>query len=113
MAPIRELPDGYQEIRRTIFSEGKLILWLNVASLIPIAVALILMALWWIVAAAINPTSADSSGEIPWLVGLLLAIVVVLPLHELIHGVVIRLVGHRARRASSAARGGRGSSRSA
>lgn len=97
MAPLQELPDGYSEVRRTILTEGNLLLWLNIGALIPMALALVAMALWWVVAAAINPAPSDGGGDTPWILGAVLAIVIVLPLHELIHGIAIALVGHKAR----------------
>lgn len=97
MAPIQSLPENYHEVRRTMLTEGNLILWLNIAGLVPMALALAAMAGWWVVAAAVNPTPSDPASEIPWLLGAVIAIVVVLPLHELIHGIAIRMVGHKAR----------------
>jgi hypothetical protein len=97
MSAIHELPTDYRENLRYVLTEGRRLLWLNVAALLPMLVAIVAMAGWWEVAAPLRAASADTSLSIPWWLGIAAMYLIVLPLHELFHGLAITLVGHRAR----------------
>ena len=94
MNPIHELPADYEEVRYVLLTEEKLLLRLNLYAVIPLAAAVLLMGWWWTVASA----GRDASGEtgIVWWIALILIFVLVLPFHELIHGITITLLGHHA-----------------
>jgi hypothetical protein len=96
-APIRELPPGYAEVRHLVLTEDRRLLWLNLLSLIPLAAALGVMALWTVIIAPIRGGIAVSTVELPWWLAVVIVLVVVLPLHELLHGIAITLTGHPAR----------------
>ena len=96
MPPIRELPPGYIETRAVVLTDDRLLLRLNLWSLVPLAGALGLMLGWAALVAALRapvPTGPD----VPWGLALVAAIFLVLPLHELIHAAFIAGYGHRPR----------------
>lgn len=97
MPPVRELPPHYQEALHYVLTEGRRLLWLNVASLIPIVLSLMGMAGWWVLVSRLRGDVPEVSGSIPWWLGLIAIFVIVLPLHELFHGLAIQSMGHRAR----------------
>ncbi|MFN8565787.1 MAG: DUF3267 domain-containing protein, partial [Anaerolineae bacterium] len=101
--PIHELPPGYLEVRYVRLTEDRLLLWLNLLSVIPVILMIGLMAVWWVVVSwgrALEP-----SNQIPWWLGLIAAIVIVLPLHELLHGVTIAFFGQRVRYGAKLSKG--------
>ncbi len=101
--PIHELPPGYLEVRHVVLTEDRLLLWLNLLSVIPVILMIGLMAVWWVVVSwgrALEP-----SNQIPWWLGLIAAIVIVLPLHELLHGVTIAFFGQRVRYGAKLSKG--------
>lgn len=98
--PLHELPAGYTEYHRYVLTDQRLLLMLNLAALIPLALSLILMALWQAIvvgglrsAGIVHPL--PSGGDIPWWLGVIIGFFVVLPFHELLHGIMIRRFGHR------------------
>jgi hypothetical protein len=99
--PIRALPDGYEAIYHLTITDPKLLLRLNLIALIPLFLSVVFFFAWGNVAAQLRaawfPQIAASTFEVPWLIGVVLAIVLVLPLHELIHGIAIQLTGHKPR----------------
>ncbi len=103
MNPIHELPAGYEEVRYVLLTEEKLLIRLNLLAVIPLVAAIPLMGWWWAVAS----WGRDASGEtgIVWWIALILIFVIVLPLHELIHGITIMLLGHRARYGAKLSKG--------
>lgn len=96
--PIRSLPPGYREAERMRVTEPRRLFWLNVFSLIPLAGSgLVIGGLLAIYNAADAPLVIDALPQsIPSEIGLLL-VLLVLPLHEWIHGQAIRYYGHRPR----------------
>mgnify|MGYP001385469876 CR=1 FL=1 len=102
MPALHELPPGYTELRRyNLLTDRKLLFTLNIAALIPFAVVLVLMLAWLMIVARIHDAGIvqplDFSMAIPsWLliVGLL---VIVLPFHEILHGLVMKRLGHNVR----------------
>lgn len=101
--PIHELPSDYDEVRHVQLTEDRLLLWLNVLSVIPIVAMLAVMAVWWVVVSIGREPQPDM--PIPWWVALVAAIVIVLPLHELLHGVTIAYFGQRVRYGAKLSKG--------
>lgn len=94
--PIHELPPDYREVEHLILLQPDRALLLNLLALLPLGAALLLMAAWWTV--VLRMRGAFPGGpDIPWWLGLLAALVIVLPLHEWIHGQAIAWAGHRPR----------------
>lgn len=91
--PIHELPPTYQEVEHLVVTEGGRLLWLNLLSLIPLALAIVGVNVWW---QWVVSWRGSLPGDLHWLIGLPLALLVLL-LHELIHAAVILLVGHKPR----------------
>lgn len=90
------LPDGYREVRYFSLTSGRRVLWLNLLSLIPLAVALAVMTGWQTLILQLRgPVAAAAEPNTLLLVVLML--VGVLGLHEWIHGLAIRAAGHRPR----------------
>jgi len=93
--PLRALPEGYQEVLHYRLTEGRRLLWLNVAALIPLALAVLLLDLWWTAFAGARAPAPAEPLNLPWWTSI--AALIVLPLHELVHGGAIALLGHRPR----------------
>lgn len=94
-APIAELPLGYSEVEHlALLTPGRALL-VNLLALIPLGIALAVMALWW--AAALSLRGPRPGPDVPWWLGLLAVLALMLPLHELCHGLAIRWAGHRPR----------------
>ena len=91
-SPIRELPPTYREVLHLVVTEGKLLLWLNLLSLVPLVVGLIGLTAWWRL--VVMWRGLHPGAEVSWLIGSLGALLV-LGLHEVVHAVVVALVGHR------------------
>lgn len=92
--PIDDVPPGWVEVRRVVLTEDRLLLRLNLLALIPLAVTAVVLLGWMVLRSASAPT--DAGPDVPfWLT--LIIIVLVLPLHELIHGAAILGCGHRPR----------------
>ncbi len=101
--PIHDLPPGFREIKFVLLTEDRLLLRLNLLACIPLVGMLILMALWWVIVSLGRvPTPAP---EIPWWLALAVILLVVLPLHELIHGLVIAGLGQRVRYGAKLSKG--------
>jgi hypothetical protein len=97
--PIHELPPDYVLSDRFTLEDRKLILRLNIAALIPLGIALVWMAVWQVIADRLRggPPLIQTDINIQWWVGVILLLIIVLPLHELLHGLAMALVGHRAK----------------
>ncbi|MBN2305473.1 MAG: DUF3267 domain-containing protein [Anaerolineae bacterium] len=97
--PITALPDGYREVRYLSVNQRGMLVWLNLMSLIPLVIsAMLIFGLGQVYHEELGAPLVI--GELPftlpsWL-GLILALLV-LPLHELIHGLAIQQCGHRPR----------------
>ena len=101
--PIHELPPGYDEVRHVRLTEDRLLFWLNILSVIPIVAMVVVMAVWWAVVSIGREPQPDT--PVPWWAALVVAIVVVLPLHELLHGVTIAYFGQRVRYGAKLSKG--------
>lgn len=99
--PMRELPAGYALALHLNLFDPKLLLRLNLAGLALTAAAFLAVALWNDAIAPLReawfPQSAAVTQEAPGVLLVLIALCVVLPLHELIHGAAIALCGYRPR----------------
>jgi hypothetical protein len=92
---IHELPSDYHEIRHVELTSDRLLLALNVLAPVPLTLMLVWMAVWWVIVSAGRAPSDPVN--IPWWLAIIAIIVIVLPLHELLHGLTIHAVGHEAR----------------
>ncbi len=96
--PITTLPDHYQEVKHLVATTPKTLFWLNVASLVPLGLALLLLSRWSsIIQSLRGPYNTVFSETFHWLPGLLLVLIVTFGGHEAAHGLAIRLTGHRPR----------------
>ncbi|MBI5667227.1 MAG: DUF3267 domain-containing protein [Chloroflexi bacterium] len=95
LPPVHELPPGYREVYHLVLLEPGKILLVNLLALLPLGAALLLMAGWW--ALVVRARGLFPGPAVPWWLGLLLALLIVLPLHEWLHGQAIRWAGHRPR----------------
>jgi hypothetical protein len=97
--PVRALPPDYREVRYMSINERGVLLWLNIMSLVPLVIGgLLVFGLLLVYHEALNAPLAIAAlpGSMPSQLGLLL-VVLILPLHELVHGVVIARYGHKPR----------------
>lgn len=96
--PIHTLPADYAEVRHLVATEQRTLLWLNLASLIPLGLALLMMGWWWAFVQRLRgPYSTAFSETISWVVAVLVVLVITFGGHEAIHGLAIRWAGHRPR----------------
>ncbi|MAS36797.1 MAG: hypothetical protein CL610_22520 [Anaerolineaceae bacterium] len=96
--PIHALPSEYREVRHLVATESRTLLWLNVASLVPLILALLVMGWWWSTVRQLRgPISTAFSESLHWLPAVMVVLVVTFGGHELIHGLAIRWAGHRPR----------------
>jgi len=92
---IHDVPDDYTEIKHLVLTQDRLLLWLNILALVPLLIMLVLMALWWVVVSWGRPPEAGI--DVPWWLALIAILLVVLPLHEFLHGLMIMAFGQRVR----------------
>ncbi|HVU10901.1 MAG TPA: DUF3267 domain-containing protein [Phototrophicaceae bacterium] len=102
-ASLYDLPPGYGEIRRVLLTERRLLIWLNIIAIVPLILMIIWMAIWWGIASRGRATSGDLG--IPWWLAVIIVFVIVLPLHELLHGITIRLLGYPVRYGANLSKG--------
>jgi len=96
--PIHALPEGYVEDRHLVATERRTLLLLNLAALVPLGLALALVGLWWATVRQLRgPYSTAFSEQFPVLVGILAVLVITFGGHEALHGLAIRLYGHKPR----------------
>lgn len=97
--PITILPDNYREAHYISINQRGMLLWLNVMSLIPLVVGgLLIFGVWLVYHEELGgPLAINALPEnVPSWLGLVL-VLLVLPLHELMHGLAIQHYGHRPR----------------
>jgi hypothetical protein len=97
--PVRALPPDYREVRYMNINEHGVLLWLNVLSLVPLTISGLIVFGWLLVYSEElgSPLVINALPDsIPTLAGLA-AVLIVLPLHEWIHGLFIARCGHKAR----------------
>jgi hypothetical protein len=95
--PITALPAAYAEARRVVLTEPRLLLWLNLGGIIPLIAALLLMSGYWSLIAPLRPSILPDRAPLPDLLMLIVVIVIVFPVHELVHGAAIAWIGHQPR----------------
>lgn len=95
LSPVHELPPGYHEVLHLVLLQPGKVLLVNLLALLPLGAAIAAMAGWW--AFILRVRGLFPGPALPWWLGLLLALVIVLPLHEWIHGQAIVWAGHRPR----------------
>jgi hypothetical protein len=96
--PIHTLPAGYIQARHLVATEGRTLLWLNLASLAPLGLALIVMGWWWALVRQLRgPYSTAFSEQFPAIIGIAAVLLITLGGHEALHGLAIRLYGHKPR----------------
>ncbi len=96
MRPIHELPPGYHEVYHLVLLRPGTALLINLLALLPLGAALVLMAGWWSVVLRLRGLFPGGPDVPAWL-GVIVVLLVVLPLHEGLHGLAIRRAGHRPR----------------
>jgi hypothetical protein len=97
--PVLVLPSNYREVSYMSINERGMLIWLNVMSLVPLAIAglLVFGSLLVYHGELGAPLMVRAlPDEIPPAVGFAM-ILLVLPLHEWIHGLAIRHYGHKPR----------------
>lgn len=97
--PVRALPDDYQEIHHFSINQRSILLRLNLLSLVPLVLGGLLAFGAWLVYHEELGAPLVLEGlpdRLPSGVGLAL-VLLVLPLHELVHGLAIQHYGHRPR----------------
>ncbi len=96
--PIRELPADYVMADRYLLTDQKVLMRLNLAALIPLFAMLVFMAVWQVIVGQLRVMGILPAPifniELPWWASLVVSLVIVLPLHELLHGLTIRYYGH-------------------
>ncbi len=102
MPPIHTLPADYVERAHVVLTDDALLLKLNVLSLVPLLIMAALLLPYWALTAPLHPLYDVAINPV---VGIIATIVIVLPLHELIHGAAIIWCGHRARFGMKLAKG--------
>lgn len=101
-----ELPPGYREDRHLAATEGRVLFWLNVLSLIPLVIALMVVGLWGAFVRRLRgPILSPLWENIPWLLAVIVVIILMIGLHEWIHGLAIRWVGYKPRYGINLAKG--------
>ncbi len=95
--PIDELPESYIEAEHLVLTKAGMLFWLNVLSLLLIVPFFILMVVWsGLVVEVRGPFPSEVLASVPvWVYWI--ATFMVLPLHELVHGLAIRWAGHKPR----------------
>jgi hypothetical protein len=91
---LTELPPGYHADYHLSVTDPKQLVWLNILALVAI-VPFAALSFGWLALAGQVRGGADGSASINLL--LVLLTLLVLPLHELVHGVFIRWAGHTPR----------------
>lgn len=95
---VHELPFGYRETRYFLATEKNTLIWLNIMSIPPMLIAFAGMHAWITQVRLWRGDYPHASGEgIPWIIGFLVAVVVMMIVHEGLHGIAIALLGHKPR----------------
>lgn len=93
--PNEDVPPGLVEAHRVVLTEDRLLLRLNLLTLIPLAISVFAMLIWAFVVSGYR-AAVPPGPDIPWWLALILSLLV-LPLHELVHAIFILGSGHRPR----------------
>lgn len=92
------LPEHYREAGEVILTTPRTLLWLNIASLLPLAVALLILARWYAsIQSWRGPYNTLFSETLHWLPALIVVLVLTFGGHEALHGLAILWAGHQPR----------------
>ncbi len=87
-------------------TEGRVLFWLNVLSLIPLVIALMVVGLWGVFVRRLRgPIPSVFWENVPWILAVVVVIALMIGLHEWIHGLAIRWVGYKPRYGINLAKG--------
>jgi hypothetical protein len=96
--PIHTLPEDYREVRHIVATQPKILLRLNLASLIPLGIALWAMNTWSAQIQRLRgPYNTAFSESFSVVLALALVLLITFGGHELVHALAIRWAGHKAR----------------
>lgn len=95
---IHHLPENYQETGYFLATEQKTLIWLNFMSIPPMLFAFVGMHAWLDQIRQWRGDYPNAFGEsIPWIIGFLVSVVLMMLVHEGLHGLAIALFGHTPR----------------
>ena len=96
--PIHTLPESYREAKHLVATERGMLLRLNIASMIPLGLALIFMGWWWALVrnmrGSYNTAFSESLSPV---IAVIVVLVATFGLHEALHGLAIHWFGHKPR----------------
>ncbi len=95
---VHELPPDYRQVHHLVLLTRDKILLINALGLIPLVIALAVMAGWWLLVLRLRGSWAGGFGaDWPWWLWTLLVLVIIIIIHEGLHGMAIQRAGHKAR----------------
>ncbi len=95
---VYQLPSDYQQVYHLqLLEKGKYLL-INLLALIPLVISLIVMGLWWGLVLRVRGSVPGGLGaDWPWWFWLIAIFVLIVVIHEGLHGLAIRWAGHKPR----------------
>jgi len=95
---VHQLPSDYQQVYHLqLLEKGKYLL-INLLALIPLVISLIVMGLWWGLVLRVRGSVPGGLGaDWPWWFWLIAIFVLIVVIHEGLHGLAIRWAGHKPR----------------
>lgn len=104
--PPHNLPPHYHQARYLSATEGNVLIWLNIMSLIPLVIAFMIVGIWGVLVRRLRGALPSVFWEnVPWLLAVIAVIILMIVLHEWIHGLAIRWVGYKPRYGINLAKG--------
>ncbi len=95
---IHQLPPDYHQAQHLVLLEPRKLLLINLLSLIPVVVALIVLGAWWALVLRLRGSIPGGFGtDWPSWLWIILIFVISIPLHEGLHGLAILRSGHKPR----------------
>lgn len=95
---VHQLPVDYHEVEHLVLLEPRKLLLINALALVPLAIALVVMGVWWLLVLCLRGSLSGGFGaDWPWWLWIILIFIVSIPLHEGLHGLAIRRAGHKPR----------------
>ncbi len=95
---IHQLPADYHEAHHLVLLEPRKLLLINLLSLIPVMIALIVLTAWWALVLRLRGSIPGGFGnDWPSWMWIILIFVVSIPFHEGLHGLAILSTGHKPR----------------
>lgn len=96
--PIHSLPPDYQESEHLVLLDSEIVLKLNILALGLLAGGMAFMIGWQALVIRLRgPLPGNGAISLPWWAWGLLLLVIVIPLHEGLHGLAILWAGHKPR----------------